>query len=184
MINAQPEIRVFTVAHEFANDTIRLRQAFGWTMVSTSARSFATHADAAFAGASAGPVFGGGARMAIHNAHFVDLTMQRLPTPRNLQLAELERQYDAAEINALPRLGWNVAGWLMGGYLVAVVVAVVALENAPTPLAWGVGIAIGLATTILLVLGWVRNKKRVEHGNRTASATRQAILGRIGVRNG
>ena len=176
----QPEVRIFTVPQELADDTIRLRQAFGWSIMSTSARSFATHADAAFAGATAGNLFGGGSRMSFHNAHLVDLTMQRLLTPRSHQLAQLDRQYEAAEFRPLPRLGWNLAGWLLVGYLVAVLVAVVALEKAPAAVSWGVGITIGSGMTILLVLGWRRNRKRVIWQNDKARAIRQSILQRIG----
>lgn len=178
----QREVKVVTVSHDSVNDEIRLRAAFGWTVAAASARSFATHADAAFVGAGGSHVFAGGGRMAMHNVHYVDLTLHRVPSPRNLQLAELERQYDAAGPQPVPRLGWNLFGWLLGGYLAAVLVAVVALENAPTSVAWGVGIVLGVGVTALLIAAWVRRRRRALASNQQAAATRQAILRRLQVR--
>lgn len=92
------ETKILTVPTMNVNDELQVRQAFGWRLAQASARSFATGGQMVGGGVEVGGglVVGGG-QMVMNNAHYTDLVLHRPPSPRVLQLADLERKYDAVQ---------------------------------------------------------------------------------------
>lgn len=96
-VTAPIETRILTVPTSNVNDELRVRQAFGWQLAQTSARSFATGAGVIGGATDIGGAYLGAAHVNMHNAHCTDLTLQRQDTPRNRWLANLEESYDSIQ---------------------------------------------------------------------------------------
>lgn len=96
-VMAPIETRILTVPTMNVNDELRVRQAFGWQLAQTSARSFATGAGVLGGATDIGGGYIGAARVNVQNAHYTDLTLQRHASPRNQWLANLEESYDSIQ---------------------------------------------------------------------------------------
>jgi hypothetical protein len=88
------ETEIFTVAAAAANEEIKVRQAFGWNLVGTSARSYATGGTIVGGGMGASIAVGGGT-MQFDVRHLTDLTMERAMDARRPKLRALENEYDS-----------------------------------------------------------------------------------------
>lgn len=94
---AQTETRIFTVYQDDANDEIRFRQAFGWILQSTTARSYNSGGNLVGGGFGDG-VSVGAAHIAFSTQHKTDLVMIRRLDARGQKLRQLEQQYEAVPL--------------------------------------------------------------------------------------
>jgi hypothetical protein len=146
------ETQIFTVYQDDANDELRFRQAFGWMLQSTTARSYNSSGNIVGGGFGDGVSVGGG-HISFKTQHKTDLVMLRRLDSRGQKLRDLEQQY-----HNLPLGDPGVSVRKPAGIAFGAIVVVVALAGGLVPI---VTVAATLLTFILPpAILYIQSKKK------------------------
>lgn len=170
------ETRIFTVPAAEADQEIAFRQIFGWRLVNTGARSYATGGTVVGGGLGQSVRVGGG-YVSLQNRHDTDLTMTRRLDARGVKLRDLENQY--LGIRERSRFKWWHVALLVfvpGAIVTAIIGAIVGDEpGLGKSLQDGFALAI-VVLTIVLSIRQARVYKRNAEYNAQAGQLRQQLL--------
>lgn len=170
---------VLTVPMTDVNETIRLRQTFGWQLVQSNARSFLTDASAYGTGYGIGTISVQSSRLSYSSTHLTDLLFQRLASPTNEALARLENEYDAIRFHAMSLEFPIILVAAVGGFIVASLlfgtIQYVIDHSGDTVPRWvyAAGALVGIPTGIGLT---IREAVRDAHSNQQGRQRRRSIL--------